>query len=164
MTHIMIYVGNDNPAMFLVETPRTIVALAALKPDARVALRQQCFFGGTQHKGGDARAVIGGQHKYLCDAVALPARETDDTAIVDGDAVFLQRSGHSLDKECHWPPRRNLGIEMGMARMPCIVPNESERRNVSGARMSHRDVWPRIAQSPRTAFAMMFRCTSFEPA
>ncbi len=52
---------------------------------------------------------------------------------------------------------------MRVTGMPGVMPNASERRNVSGARPFDQD-FRAGAQRPSTAFAMMLRWISFDPA
>lgn len=161
---IVRHLADDFPALLFVESPRAVVSRAAEKRDALEALIPQRILRGAYHQRRDTASMKGGHYKNLTDTVALPARKADDIASNDGHGAIRQRRSDPLIEEPDRPARGDVRVNRSMARMPCIVPNARERRNVSGARKSYSHIVGGLAQSPSTAFAMMLRCTSFEPA
>ena len=160
---VHVHFAGDAPVVFFVEATGTEVSDLALEPDAGVALLFQFLFGGGENEWRDALPVPFGKDKNLPYPVAVPTGEADDLFVDGGDDAIGQCGFDAWQKEFKRTACGNLWREMCVALMPAVVPNASERRNVSGARKSYHYVGGRT-QRPRTAFAMMLRCTSFEPA
>ncbi len=125
--------------------------------------RFEFVLGGRQQQRRGTPAMPVRQHKDLRDASALPTGEADDLFIDSRDDTIGQRRFDPRQEELKGASHGNLRREMGVTLMPSIMPNASERRNVSGARLPDRQIGVG-AQRPSTAFAMMLRWTSFEPA
>lgn len=155
--------AGDVPVVFFVEATGTEVSDLTLEPNAGVALLSQLLFGGGEDQRGDAATVPCGEDEDLTDAVAVPSGEAHDLVVDGGDDAIGQCRFHARQEKLKRAACGDFGREMRVAVMPTVVPNASERRNVSGARKSYHYVSVG-AQRPRTAFAMMLRCTSFEPA
>jgi len=149
--------------MLFVERSCPAVADAALQPDEHMALLFQDVFGCLKERRSDALPVPCRQDEYLSYAVTFPAGESDNFPIDNRDGHAVDARADARLEESERAAHGDLRIEMRVTRMPGIVPNASERRNVSGARPSDRYVGG-CAQRPSTAFAMMLRWTSFDPA
>ena len=157
MAEIVRHLADDIPAPLLVKSPRAVVTRAAEKRDALEAFDLQRALCGTDHQRRHTAPVKSRHHKDLADTIALPAGKADDRAIDNRENAVRQSRSDPLIEEFDRPSRRHIRVNRSMTRMPCIVPNARERRNVSGARGSYRHIVGGLAQSPSTAFAMMLR-------
>ena len=151
-----VHFTGDMPVVFFVEAAGAEVADLALQPDAGVALLFQLLFGGGENKRGDAASVPSGQNEDLPYPITFPTSEAHYRLVHRGDDAIGQSCFYARQEKLERSSPRDFRREMRVAVMPTIVPNASERRNVSGARKSYHYVGV-SAQRPRTAFAMMLR-------
>lgn len=147
--------------MLFVEAARTIITCAAKQ---KYLVRPAC---GHLHLSpgkqffAESGSVSDGQHEKQVELTAFPRGETASSSRLFRNQTTWQKfRGTPLEVG-------NIGMnaetESSVALKQALVPNASERRNVSGARPSDRYAGGG-AQRPSTAFAMMLRWTSFEPA
>ena len=134
--------ASNMPAMFFVEGACAIITDLTLQPDAVMPLLFQLRFSSREYERRDAASVPCRQDENLSDAIALPAGKADDFIPHTSNDTVDIAAFHACLKKLKRTSRSNLRREMRMTIVPAIMPNASERRNVSGARKSDLYVRP----------------------